>query len=166
MIPLANCSIADRLRDQFLKSRGPRLRKWFLHEPIPNAHNVDGCCRQDRLERRFRPSAIPSVPEPIRPDPLRQRALNTGASGVLGRLRCGGFSCTCGLPCHVVLLPTHGDRPSFRARAVDPCTPQKFHPHSSGHHVLQLRQWARTSIESLEECSGYETIHTPAPPPH
>jgi hypothetical protein len=62
MIPLANCSTADGLRDQFLKSRGPRLSEWFFHEPIPNAHKVDGYCRQYMLEMRFRPSDIPSVP--------------------------------------------------------------------------------------------------------
>jgi hypothetical protein len=120
LIPLVKCSTADGLRDQFLKSRGTRLGEWFLHEPIPHAHNVDGCCRQDMLERRVRPSDIPSVSSSIRPDPLGQRSLNTCTSGVLGRIRCGGFSCTCGLPCHVVILPTHGDRLSFRASAVDP----------------------------------------------
>jgi hypothetical protein len=35
VIPLANYSTADGLRDQFLKSRGPRLGERFLHEPIP-----------------------------------------------------------------------------------------------------------------------------------
>jgi hypothetical protein len=120
LIPLANCSTAGGLRDQFLKSRAPRLGEWFLHEPIRHAHNVDGCCRQHMLEMRFRPSNIPSVSSPIGPDALGQRPLNTSASGVLGRIRCGGFSCTCGLQCHVVILPTHGDRPSCRASAVDP----------------------------------------------
>src|SRR5262245_20555688 len=62
VIPLANCSTADRLCDQVLKSGGPRLREWFLPEPIPNVHHVDGCCRQYMLEMRFRPSDIPSVP--------------------------------------------------------------------------------------------------------
>jgi hypothetical protein len=120
LIPLANGSTADGWRDQFLKGRGPRLRQWFLHEPIPNAHKGDGCCHQDMLEMRLRPSDIPSVLSPIRPAPLGQRALKTGTSGVLGRRRCGGFSCTCGVQGHVVILPTHGDRPSCRARAMDP----------------------------------------------
>jgi hypothetical protein len=61
LILLANCSTADRLRDQFLKSRGPRLGKWFLHEPIPHAHKVDGCCRQHMLETRFRLPNLPGV---------------------------------------------------------------------------------------------------------
>ena len=62
MIPLANCSTAERLLEQFLKSGGPRLGEWVLHEPIPNAHKVDGCDRQHVLEMRFRPSNIPGVP--------------------------------------------------------------------------------------------------------
>jgi hypothetical protein len=61
LIPLANCSTADRLRDQFLKSRDPRLGERFLHEPIPNTHKIDGCCRQHVLEMRFRPSNVLSV---------------------------------------------------------------------------------------------------------
>jgi hypothetical protein len=61
LIPLANCSTADRSRNQFLKSRSPRLGKWFLHEPIPNAHKVDGCSRQHVLAIRFRLLYIPSV---------------------------------------------------------------------------------------------------------
>src|SRR5262245_24570610 len=43
VIPLANCSTVDGLCDQFLKSGGPRLGERVLHEPIPNAHKVDGC---------------------------------------------------------------------------------------------------------------------------
>ena len=62
LIPLANCSTAGRLRDQCLKSRGPRLGEWCLHEPVPKAHNVDGCSRQDVLEMRFRLPNIPGVP--------------------------------------------------------------------------------------------------------
>ena len=62
LIPLANCLTADGLRDQFLKSRGPRLGEWSLHEPIPNTHKVDGCCRQHMLEMRFRFPNIPGVP--------------------------------------------------------------------------------------------------------
>jgi hypothetical protein len=62
LILLANYLTADGLRDQFLKSRGPRLDEWFLHEPIPNAHKVDGCCRQHVLEMRFRFPNIPGVP--------------------------------------------------------------------------------------------------------
>src|SRR5262245_35631952 len=50
VIPLANCSTVDGLRDQFLKSGGPRLGERVLHEPIPNAHKVDGCDRQHMLE--------------------------------------------------------------------------------------------------------------------
>jgi hypothetical protein len=120
MILLANGSTADRLLDQFLKSRGPRLGKWCLHEPIPHAHNVDGCCRQHMLETRVRLPNLPGVSLPIRPDPLGQRALKTRASGLLGRIRCGGFACTCGWPCDVVILPTHSDRPSCRTGTVDP----------------------------------------------
>jgi hypothetical protein len=61
LIALANCSTADRSHDQFLKSRSPRLGKWFLHELISNAHKVDGCRRQHLLAMRFRVLNIPSV---------------------------------------------------------------------------------------------------------
>jgi hypothetical protein len=72
------------------------------------------------LETRVRLPPRPGVSQPIRPDPVGQRARHTRASGLLGRRRCGGFSGPCGWPGDVVLRPTPGDRPSCGAGTVDP----------------------------------------------
>ena len=155
MILLANGSTADRLRDQLLKSRGPRLGKWCLHEPIPHAHNVDGCCRQHLLETRVRLPNLPGVSSPIRPDPLAQRALKTRAAGLLGRLRCGGFACTGGWPCDVVILPTHSDRPSCRTGTVDPT---RTGP-SFMEHWIFTTSWVRSSTAGVQLTRVYPPGH-------